>query len=120
MMIFAVTVFGFSSEIISWFRDDKAVVTVGAVALQYAVVADILQPGSVASNMLLQSVGRAGSATFLSTLRTGICYIPLILILPCFFGVAGIEVAQPIADVLASMIALPFAIAFLREHRYEF
>lgn len=117
MMIFAFTVFGFSSEIISWFRDDKAVVTVGAVALQYAVVADILQPGSVASNMLLQSVGRAGSATFLSTLRTGICYIPLILILPCFFGVVGIEVAQPIADVLASLIALPFAIEFLREHR---
>jgi hypothetical protein len=38
----------------------------------------------------------------------------LILILPYFFGVLGIELAQPIADVLASCIAMPFAIYFLR------
>ena len=114
MIVFASVIFGFSEDIIRWFRDDEAVIAVGTIALQFSVISDIFQPGSVSSNMLFQSIGKAGRATFLSTLRTGICFIPLILILPYFFGVLGIELAQPIADVLASCIAMPFAIYFLR------
>lgn len=114
MIVFALVIFGFSEDIIRWFRDDDAVIAVGTLALQFSVISDIFQPGSVSSNMLFQSIGKAGRATFLSTLRTGVCFIPLILILPYFFGVLGIELAQPIADVLASCIAMPFAIYFLR------
>ncbi|MCR4782620.1 MAG: MATE family efflux transporter [Lachnospiraceae bacterium] len=114
MIVFAIVIFGFSEDIIRWFRDDREVIVIGTLALQFSVISDIFQPGSISSNMLFQSIGKAGRATFLATLRTGICFIPLILVLPEFFGITGIELAQPLADVLASFIALPFSIYFLR------
>lgn len=63
--------------------------------------------------MLLQSTGQSRSALLLASLRSGIFFIPLILILPKLFGVQGIETAQPAADILSAIVSLPFALAFL-------
>ena len=63
--------------------------------------------------MLYQSVGRAAIATPLAMCRQGIFFLPLILTLPSAFGIAGIQAAQPLADVLTFLVTLPFFIAFL-------
>jgi len=65
--------------------------------------------------MMFQSVGESGKASFLSSLRSGICFIPLILILPAVFGLRGVQTAQTVADVLAFLISAPLAVWFLRK-----
>ena len=42
-------------------------------------------------------------------------FIPLILILPRTHGLFGVEICQPIADVLTFLVSLPFLIAFLQQ-----
>ena len=81
------------------FRDDGAVTAIALPAFRWQCVATLLQPVLVCGNMLFQSVGKAGRATFLSCCRQGIFFIPLILTLPRAFGLAGVQYSQPIADV---------------------
>lgn len=47
-----------------------------------------------------QTIGASKFGLFLSTIRQGLFYIPVILILPKYLGVFGIYFAQPIADIL--------------------
>ena len=46
----------------------------------------------------------------LGALRQGICFIPIILILPIFAGLNGIIFAQPISDVICAIITAFMAI----------
>lgn len=78
-------------------------------------VAVVAQPLSVVANMTFQSIGRSREASFLASLRTGICYIPILLIMPHVWGLFGIQSAQMIADILASAISLPFLVSLFRE-----
>ncbi len=104
-----------AEPLIRLFRDDPAVTAIALPAMRYQCLAMLLQPVMVSTNMLFQSIGKAGRATFLACCRQGICFIPLILTLPHLWGVVGIEVCQPIADVLTFGISLPFLIQYLRE-----
>lgn len=97
------------------FRDDGAVTAIALPAFRWQCVATLLQPVLVCGNMLFQSVGKAGRATFLSCCRQGIFFIPLILTLPRAFGLAGVQYSQPIADVLSFVVAVPFMAQFLAE-----
>lgn len=107
--------FVFAKPIIRWFRNDPEVIRIGAAALRWASVSAILQATSVSSNMLLQSIGQARSALLLASLRSGIFFIPLILILPAIFGITGIETAQPLADILSAVVSLPVVLHSIRE-----
>lgn len=104
-----------AGPLIRLFRDDPAVTAVALPAFRYQCLAMFLQPVMVASNMLFQSIGKAGRATFLSCCRQGIFFLPLILLLPQVWGLGGIEVCQPIADVLTFCVSVPFLLSFLRE-----
>ena len=97
------------------FRDDPAVTTVALPAFHYQCLAMLLQPIIVVANMTFQSVGASGRATFLACCRQGVFFIPLILILPRTHGLFGVEICQPIADMLTFLVSLPFLIAFLQQ-----
>ncbi len=112
--IFAVVGLINASEIIAWFRDDPQVIAIGVLALQAQCASLFVVPMSVCGNMLFQSVGKGGTATFLASLRGGICFIPLVLLLPSWIGIMGIQLAQPIADLISALITLPFVVLFLR------
>ena len=101
--------------LIRLFRDDPEVTAVALPAFHYQCLAILLQPVIVVANMVFQSVGKAGRATFLACCRQGVCFIPLILTLPRIKGLLGVEICQPIADVLTFIISLPFLIAFLKQ-----
>ncbi len=104
----------FAEPIISLFRDDPDVITVGVPALRYQAGVIFLMPIQVTTNMLFQSTGKSVRATLLSATRSGLFFIPTILILSRVMGLAGIECSQAIADVLASLMAIPFAVHFLK------
>nr|WP_308743558.1 MATE family efflux transporter [uncultured Anaerocolumna sp.] len=56
--------------------------------------------------IIFQTIGSAKYGVFLSTLRQGLLYIPFILLLPNFFGILGIYLTQPIADILTVAICV--------------
>ena len=101
--------------LIRLFRDDPTVTAVALPAFHYQCLAMLLQPIIVVANMTFQSVGASGRATFLACCRQGVFFIPLILILPRTHGLFGVEICQPIADVLTFLVSLPFLIAFLQQ-----
>lgn len=53
-----------------------------------------------------QTIGASRYGLFLSLIRQGLFLIPFILILPKFFGVTGICLSQPAADVLTILVCL--------------
>ena len=62
--------------------------------------------------MLFQSIGYKFNATFLSSLRNGLVFIPILLLLSWIFGLAGIQISQAIADVITSIVCIPFTVKF--------
>ena len=105
----------FAPQIVGFFRDDPAVIAVGTVALRAQAVTLPLMATIVLANMMLQSMGKGLKASITSSSRNGIFFIPLILILPRFFGLFGVEITQACADVLSFMLAVPIAASELRK-----
>lgn len=103
----------FPSYIISLFQKKESVIEVGKLALTVASIGVIFMPVSIVSNMLFQSTFQSGKASFLSMLRSGLAFIPLLILLENRFQLVGIQIAQPIADVISSLISLPFMLNFL-------
>ena len=62
--------------------------------------------------MTFQSIGYKFNATFLSSLRNGLIFIPVLLILSYVWGLHGIQIAQALADFMTSMVCIPFTVAF--------
>lgn len=95
-----------SSPLIMLFNRNPAVVEYGSRLLISQVA---LYPAFGLCYMMtitFQTIGASKYGLFLSTIRQGIFYIPAILLLPKFFGVAGIYFAQPIADLLTLVVCL--------------
>ena len=115
MTALAAACYANGEALVRLFRDDGAVTAIALPAFRWQCAATLLQPVLVCGNMLFQSVGKAGRATFLSCCRQGIFFIPLILALPRAFGLAGVQYSQPIADVLSFVVAVPFMAQFLAE-----
>ena len=80
-------------------------------------LAQPLSGAIVISNMMLQSIGKGFKASITASARNGFCFIPLILILPQFLGILGVEMAQACADVLSLFVAVPMAWTELRKFK---
>ena len=104
----------FSDVLVGFFRDDPEVIEIGSFALKAQLISLFFQPLCVCSNMLFQSIGKNKPASILSSLRSGVVFIPALLILSHTLGLTGIEIAQPVADVIAFIITLPFIIIFFK------
>ncbi len=107
--------FIFAPYIISGFSKDPLAITVGVAALRFQAFTLPLSGAIVISNMMLQSIGKGIKASITASARNGICFIPMILILPVFLGITGVEMAQACADVLSLFIAVPMAYSELRK-----
>ncbi len=109
--------FWFAPEIIHAFRDDPNVVKIGTVALRAQCVSMPLLPIGVTCNMTFQSVGKPLLSTITSSMRQGLFFIPLLLVLAPLFGLTGVEYTQAAAEVLTALASLPFLLWFL--HRMK-
>lgn len=104
----------FAKPLVRLFQSDPSVVEIGIPALRYQCVACFFAPLSTCANMCFQSVGLSGKSAVLSALRSGLFFIPLILILPHLLGLLGVQITQAICDVLAFAVSLPMILTFLR------
>lgn len=105
----------FSSQLVGFFRDDPEVIAIGNFALSVQLVSLFFQPLSVCANMMFQSIGKNKTATFLSMLRSGLFFIPVIMVLSQTMGLTGVEISQTVADILAFFVAVPFVVSFMKQ-----
>ena len=65
-------------------------------------------------NQLYQCLGFSVCASILASCRQGIFFIPIVLLLPRAIGLAGVQTAQPAADLATFLVSVPFQIVFFR------
>ena len=115
MLMMALLCFVFASPIIAVFRgSDPDVMHIGVRALRFQMLLMPFTGIVTATNMGLQSTGKAGPAALLAMARQGIFFLPLILVLPQFWGVDGVIAAQPVSDALSFVLALFLFVRFIR------
>lgn len=66
------------------------------------------------TSIFFQAVGKPIRAVTASMIRDLVCFIPLICILPRFFGIKGILYAAPVADTLAILVTIGLTVQFFR------
>jgi len=113
---FSAVIWMIAPKLVGAIRNDPAVIAVGAVALRYQLCLMPAHSIIISTNMLMQSTGHVRNATFLSCNRQGLFFIPMILILPTFMGILGVEVAQTVADFLSMLAAIPYFIWFFKKY----
>lgn len=113
--VLAIIGFFLSGQLIGFFRNDPAVIEIGTFALRVQLVSLFFLPLSVSTNMLFQSIGANKRATLLSSLRSGMAFIPTIIILTKLLGLTGVEISQTVSDVMTFLICIPFVIDFFRK-----
>jgi len=105
----------FSDQIIGLFRDDPEVIRIGALALRFRMAIVTMAAVNMFFNMFLQTCGYSWRATFLSLCRQGLTFIPLVLILPRAFGLIGLQLCQPIGDVMCFTLSLIIGMPIIRK-----
>ena len=109
----------FAEPVISVFQKRQEVIDIGATALRYTAVGMLFITVSIPVNMLFQSIQKPTIASFLSMIRSGGITIPLLIILVPALGLTGVQISQPIADVVSGLISLPLAVKFLHAEPKE-
>ena len=65
-------------------------------------------------SIFFQAVGKPTYAVAASMIRDVVCFVPLVIILPVFFGIEGILYAGPIADCIAMLVATTLSIKYIK------
>ena len=108
-----------TQQIIMWFTQDAEVVRIGTETLNILGAAMPLLAFSTYVNHLYQSLGFRSQATFLASCRQGVFFLPVVLLMPLKIGCIGVQMAQPVADVLTFFVSIPFIICFYKKHIFD-
>ncbi len=112
--------FIFAHQIIALFRkEDLEVIAIGVYALKLQCLAWPLSGWIIMCNMLLQTIGKGAKASLVSISRQGLFFLPAILLLPRRYGLLGVQLSQPLADVASFLVALLATANVLKELKSE-
>lgn len=90
-------------------------IRIGASSLRINGITFMLFGYYTVYSSLFLALGKGKEGFLLGACRQGICFIPVILILPSIWGLNGILYAQPIADVLSFFISLFMALSLHKQ-----
>ncbi len=123
------TMFLFVMAVLGWFgagflitvfrRGDPDVIRYGTSALRLQCLTFPLVGWLTMCNMMMQTIGKGFRASLLAMSRQGLFFIPLVLTLPMKYGILGVQVSQPISDIISFLLAVPLGISVLREMAAE-
>ena len=106
----------FSTSIVSQFASGNLeMIKVGASSLRVNGISLMLFGFYTVYSSLFLALGKGKEGFILGACRQGICFVPVILVLPMIWGLNGILYAQPVADVLSAIITVFMAIHLHRE-----
>ena len=110
-VVFGVILALFPTAIVSRFtKGDAEMIRIGAASLRANGISIMLFGFYTVYSSLFLALGKGREGFILGACRQGICFIPVILLLPIVWGLNGIMYAQPIADVLSAIITVFMAI----------
>ncbi len=116
LTVFGLTALAFSRPIITAFRrEDLQVIEIGTLALRLNLLTLPIQAWVIMVNMLTQSIGYGFRASLVAMGRQGLFLIPALLVLPGFWGIFGVQIAQPASDVFTFLLATVIVIKVLEE-----
>lgn len=107
--------FIFAEQIVYIFQKSEAVAEIGTFALRCSCIGVVFLSLSVPINMLYQSTRMAGLSSFLSLLRSGLMFIPTLFITTKLWGITGIQISQPFADMATGVVSIPFIVSFMNK-----
>ncbi|WP_434296277.1 MATE family efflux transporter [Clostridium sporogenes] len=108
--IFGLIMALFPTKIISQFTtDDMELINIGQSALRANGLSFFLFGYYTVYSSLFLSLGKAKKGFILGACRQGICFVPVILVVPMILGINGILYAQPISDVISTIITVLMA-----------
>nr|WP_321221196.1 MATE family efflux transporter [uncultured Psychroserpens sp.] len=99
-----ITLMVFPEVITKWFTTDIAVINVTPNNMRLAFAAVPILALQLIGAAYFQAVGKALPALILTLTRQAIFFIPLMYIMPIYFGELGIWMSFPIADVLSTIV----------------
>ena len=106
-VVFVVILF-FSDGIVTIFTKDTAVFSETPAALRWVFAATPILGVQLIGAAYFQAVGKATPALLLTLTRQGFFFIPLLYILPIHYGILGVWISFPIAEVLATIVTVIF------------
>ncbi|MCM1027316.1 MAG: MATE family efflux transporter [Roseburia sp.] len=116
LVVISLAGIAFAEPLVTLFRrEDPDVIQIGTLALRLQWIVFPLNAWIVMCNMMLQSIGKAFRASVVAAARQGIFFIPLIWILPAFFGLLGVQMCQTWSDICTMLISVPLGVGVLRE-----
>ena len=98
----------FSEAIASAFTQDKAIIIKTKEVLTWVFLSTPIIGIQLIGSAYFQAIGKAIPALLLTLTRQGFFFIPLILILPRYYGEFGIWISFPIAEVVATIVTAYF------------
>ena len=115
LLVLAVVEYVWASPIVGFFRKgDPEVIEIGDIALRLRCFTLVFSAWITISNMLLQTTGKMWRASILGFARQGIILIPVVWILPPLIGIWGIQIAQPLADLITFLMSVPMTMGVIR------
>lgn len=109
----------FSDTVVGIFTSDAELIELSAKGLRIVVMFFPIIGFQMVTANFFQSIGMASKAIFLSLTRQMVVLLPCLLILPRFFGAAGVWYSMPISDLLASLIAGTMLVWQFRKFRVQ-
>ena len=98
----------FAPQITSLFTNETDLIAQSTPALRISFLATPLILLQLIGSAYFQAIGKATPALFLTLTKQGFCLIPLLILLPPIFGLNGVWMSFPIADILAASICYYF------------
>lgn len=104
--ILSIGCFLYSDQLVVLFRDDINVIAIAQRALRLQCLTVVLIPLSICTEMGFQATGKKAMAIIASMFRSGIAFIPAIVILSNVRGLEGIQEAQPLAYIITFVVSI--------------
>lgn len=106
LTLISVPIYIFAGTLVQQLRNDPQVIELGIRALRLMCVGQLFVPLTMMVEMGFQSIGEKMLASFGSCLRSGLVFIPTLLILKSARGMSGVQEAQPLSFVLTFIVCL--------------
>ena len=106
LTLISVPIYIFAGTLVQQLRNDPQVIELGIRALRLMCVGQLFVPLTMMVEMGFQSIGEKMLASFGSCLRSGLAFIPTLLILKSARGMSGVQEAQPLSFVLTFIVCL--------------
>ncbi len=104
---------------VSIFTSDEEMIALAATGLRIVVLFYPFVGFQMVTSNFFQSLGMAGKSIFLSLTRQLLVLLPCLLVLPRFFGAAGVWFSIPVSDLIACIIAAVMLYFQFRKFRVE-